>query len=129
MIIDLDLAYTANAAEWSYTLMGFLCFCITVVLTRRAVLRRHFLRNSGENGGKMELATLRVQDRTISTIVQGGATLLGIYFMLTPPANPNIPLTTGGVVLAIYLLAVEALLLLKTINGYVRETRAGRNMD
>lgn len=127
--MNVDLAQTANPLEWAYTLTGLVCFVITMALLRKAQDRRRFLKAEHINGGIMQLAILRVQDRWIMAIIQAGATLLGFYFLLQPPGRPTTPITQGGIIFALYMLMTEVLLLVKTLNGYMRETRAERSAE
>jgi hypothetical protein len=122
--VNVNLAQTATGLEWSYTIGAFFTFCVLVYLTQQAARDRDWQtretqdRRTPENRAALTDARGQLEKLIYMTLIALTITLMGLDFMLTPPANPHHPITPAGVVLAVCLLIIEGLLLLMAIRSF-----------
>jgi hypothetical protein len=87
------------------------------------------VRDSRLYGARLLFARKTVRGEIMSGQVQLLLLCLGTYLMFQPPANPSQPVTMNGVILGFVLVAVEVILMLKSLFDRYDRVRLVRYMS
>lgn len=105
----MNLAATANGAEVAWVAIGLLTGAVNTVLWAMAARDLRAVHTSRQNGAKRIEAGTWYVAHAILVLAQLIAVLIGVYALLSPPANPATPTTPVGLVLSAGLIAKQCL--------------------
>lgn len=100
--------------ELLWTSVAVIGFAINIWAVADATADLHYLQASGLNGAREIVARANIRSDAINVIIQLIMLCIGAFAMSQPPANPDRPVTPGGIVVAGGLICIAVLLVLKS---------------
>lgn len=114
---------TASPLEVAWTLTALLCLMVATWGLLDAWWDRQALILAKLNGGRMIVANGAVRREWARAFHLVVFIAIGVFAGLAPPANPNNPITTAGLVIATGLILVELMVATATILDRVERVR------
>ncbi len=105
----MNIANTANVGELLWVAIGLCAGTVNTVLWVIAIRDLRAVYNARQNGAKRIEAWTWFYAHLFLVLMQCAAVSIGLYAALTPPANPERPMTTVGIVASAGLITMQLL--------------------